>query len=187
MGTGKRPISTAARLGDKAVPLELEMLQVATGLAEQLELVTLEPGTVLAPGQEGEISLLATVLALERKISGRLIGRVADLVQEISVAGLARAARQVPAARVAVRARWRPSALLAPPAEIALVIVVSHPAPDSGRVATLLAAAGLTEAPLDPPAAAEVPAWAAVELVVAAVAEDAEEEEAGAEGKQIIR
>jgi hypothetical protein len=50
-----------------------------------------------------------------------------------------------------------------------------------------LVAVGLTEAPLDPPAVAEVPAWAAVELVVAvAVAEAAEAEGAGAGDKRNV-
>lgn len=175
MGTGKRPISTAARLWDKAVALELEMLQAAIGLAEQLEPETSEQGTVSAEELELEISLLATVLALEHKISGPLVGPVAESAREISVAAIALAVAQVPAARVAESVQCRRAARLAPAAEIALEIVVSHPAQDSDPVAALSAAAvGLGATPLDRPVVAEAPAWAVAVLVVAEEAAVAE-------------
>jgi hypothetical protein len=59
-------------------------------------------------------------------------------------------------------------------AEIVSEIAAFHRAPGSDRVATLLVGVGLTEAPLDRPVLAEVPAWAVVDSAMAA--EDAEEE-----------
>jgi hypothetical protein len=116
---------------------------------------------------------------VERKTSGPLIARVAEPVQEISVAAIVLAEDRVPAAPVAELARCRLSGRPVLPAEMVSEIVVSHPAQDSVRVATLLVGVGLTEAPLDRQVTAEVPAWEAVDsamvvLVAAgAVAEDA--------------
>jgi hypothetical protein len=114
-------------------------------------------------------------VAVERKISGPLIGPVADLAQEMSVRAIALAQGQVPAARGVEPPRCRPAAALA---QIASVIGLSHRAPGSVRAATLLVAVGLTEAPLDPPALVEVPVLALVDSATAraeagAVAEDA--------------
>jgi hypothetical protein len=57
-------------------------------------------------------------------------------------------------------------------AQTASEIAVSHPAPGSDRVATLLVVVGLGATPLDLPAIAEVRAWEAVDsaAVVAAAA-----------------
>ena len=76
------------------------------------------------------------------------------------MAAIALAVGQVPAARVQEPARCRRTAAAA---QIASVIALSHQAPGSVRVATLLVAVGLTEAPLDRPVPAEAPAWAVVE------------------------
>jgi hypothetical protein len=194
METDKPRISTVARLGVKVLALEQGMLGVAIGLAQELELGTSELEIALAAelGPVDRLSPEATdQLAVEHKISGPLIGRAAQLVQEISVAGFALAVAQVRAARVAAPARCRLSARPAPLAEIVSEIVVSHPVQDSDPVAALLVAAvGLGATPLDRPVVAEAPAWAGAVLVVAeeaAVAEDAAEVAAGAEGKQIIR
>jgi hypothetical protein len=195
METDKPRISTVARLGVRVVALEQGMLEVAIGLAQELELATSELeialAAALALGAVDRLSPEATdQLAVEHKISGPLIGRVAQPVQEISLAATALALAQVRAARVAAPARCRLSARPVSLAEIVSEIVVSHPVQDSVRVATLLVAVGLGATPLDRPVVAEVPAWAVAVLVVveeAAVAEDAEEEAADAEGKQIIR
>ena len=196
METDKPRISTVARLGVKVVALEQGMLGVAIGLAQELELGTSELEIALAAelalGPVDRLSPEATdQLAVEHKISGPLIGRAAQPVQEISVAGFVLAVAQVRAARVAAPARRQLSARPASLAEIVSEIVVSHPVQDSDPVAALLVAAvGLGATPLDRPVVAEAPAWAGAVLVVAeeaAVAEDAEEEAADAEGKQIIR
>jgi hypothetical protein len=165
MGTDKRRINMAARLAGKVVVMELALAEAA--------LLECNPvGPALAPVDR--VSAEATdQVAVQRKISGLIIVPVAELVEVLSVAAIALAVARVPAVRVAAVA------------ETVSEIAVSHPAQGSGRVATLLVEVGLTGAPLDPPAVAEVPAWAAVELVVA-VAEDAEAAEAGAEGNQII-
>jgi hypothetical protein len=102
-------------------------------------------------------------VAVEHKISRPLIDPVPEPVQEISVAAIALAVAQVPAARVAEPARWRQTARPVPPAEIVLEIAASHPAQDSVRVATRLVAVGLGAAPLDRPVVAEVPAWEAAD------------------------
>jgi hypothetical protein len=57
--------------------------------------------------------------------------------------------------------------------QIASEITVSHPAPDSDRVATLSVGVGLTEAPLDRPVLAEVPVSALVDSATARAAADA--------------
>ena len=120
---------------------------------------------VLAP--LGRVSAEATErVAVERKISGPVIGQTAELAQEILVAAIALAGGQVPAARVREPVRCRRTAALA---QIALAIGLSHQAPGSVRVATLLVALGLTEAPLDLQVTAEGPAWEAVDSVVVAL------------------
>jgi hypothetical protein len=131
--------------------------------------------------------------AVERKTSEPLIARVAEPVREISVAAIVPAEGQVPAAPVAGLARCRLSGRPVLPAEMVSEIVVSHPAQDSVRVATLLVGVGLPEAPLDRQVTAEVPAWEAVDsaMVVlvaagAAVVEDAVAA-AGAAGVDEIR
>ena len=195
METDKPRISTVARLGVKVLALEQGMLGVAIGLAQELELGTSELEIALAAelalGPVDRLSPEATdQLAVEHKISGPLIGRVAQPVQEISVAGIALAVAQVRAAPVAAPARCRLSGRPASLAEIVSEIVVSHPVQDSVRVAMLLVAVGLGATPLDRPVVAGAPAWAVAVLVVAeeaAVVEDAAEAAAGAEGKQIIR
>jgi hypothetical protein len=143
------------------------MSQVAIGLAEELEL---------------EISLLPTALAVEHKTSGRVIGPVAEPVQEVSVAAVVLAVAQVQAVRVAESVRCRRTARVA---EIASVIALSHQAPGSDRAATLLVAVGLGVAPLDPRAVVEAPAWEAVDSA-AVVAEAAVVAVAGAGDKQTI-
>src|SRR5205809_875512 len=72
---------------------------------------------------------------------------------------------QVRAVRVAEPARCRRTAAVA---QIASVVALSHQAQGSVRVATLLVGVGLTEAPLDRPVLAEVPAWAVVDSAMAA-------------------
>ena len=74
-------------------------------------------------------------------------------------------------------------------AEIISEIAAFHRAQGSVRVATLLVGVGLTEAPLDRPVLAEVPAWAVVDSAMAAeeeagvaVAEVAEDKETVDEG-----
>jgi hypothetical protein len=114
-------------------------------------------------------------VALERKTWGPVIDPVPESVQETSVAPIALAVGQLPAARVAAPPRCRRTAA---PAEIASVIGLSHQVLGSVRVTTLLAEAGLTEAPLDRPVLAAVPVSALVDSATAraeagAVAEDA--------------
>jgi hypothetical protein len=187
METDKPRISTVARLAEKVAHLELALAEAA--VPERDPVV----GLALAPLDR--VSLEATDrVALEHKILGLVIGPVAGPAREISVAAIVLAVGQVPAAPVAELARCRLSGRPELPAEMVSEIVVSHPAQDSVRVATLLVAVGLTEAPLDRQVTAEVPAWEAVDsamvvLVAAGAAvEDAEEAAAGgAEGKQIIR
>ena len=111
---------------------------------------------------------------------------MAERVSEISVAAIALAVAQVRAARVAEPARCRRTAAVA---QIASVVALSHQAQGSVRVATLLVGVGLTEAPLDRPVLAEVPAWAVVDSAMAAeeeagvaVAEVAEDKETVDEG-----
>jgi hypothetical protein len=130
------------------------------------------------------VQALAEVIervALEGKIRGPVIGPVPELVQETSVAAIAQAAGPV---------RCRRTAALA---QIASVIGLSHPAPGSVRVTTLLVGAGLTEAPLDLQVTAEVPAWEALDSAVAVAEEEAHvlgeervEAVAGVEGSQAI-
>lgn len=99
-------------------------------------------------------------VAVERKISAPVIGPVVESAQEISVPAIALALGQVPAAWVREPVRCRGAAAVA---QMASVIALSHQAPDSVRVAMLLVAVGLTEAPLDQQVTAEVPAWEAVD------------------------
>ena len=128
-------------------------------------------------------------VAVESKTSG-LIGPVAELVQEISVPAIALAVGQLPAAWVLQPVRCPQTAAAA---QIASVIALSHQAPGSVQVTTLLVAAGLEAPPLDRPVIAEAPAWEAVDSpvveVVAAVsmvAEDAAAAAAGVEDRQTI-
>jgi hypothetical protein len=131
-------------------------------------------GLALAPADR-ILAAATDQVAVEHKISGPVIGRVAVSVQEISVAAIALAVGQARAAPVAGLARCRLSDRPELAAEMLSEIVVSHPAQDSVRVATLLVAVGLTEAPPDRQVTAEVPAWEAVDsamvvLVAAGVA-----------------
>jgi hypothetical protein len=168
MGIDKPRISTVAQLAGKVAHVEL-------ALAQAVELGR-DPVVGLALVPVDRVSAAATdQLAVEHKISGPLIGRVAEPVQEISVAAIALAVGQVPAAPVAELARCRLTGRRELPAEMVSEIVVSHPAPDSVQVATLLVAVGLVATPLDLPVVAEVPAWEAVDspmvvLVAAGVA-----------------
>lgn len=107
-------------------------------------------------------------VAVERKISAPVLGPVAELAKEISAAAIVLAVDQVRAAPVADLARCRLSGRPGLPAAMVSEIEVSHPAQDSVRVATLLAAAGLTEAPLDRQVTVEVPAWEAVDSAAVA-------------------
>jgi hypothetical protein len=166
MGTDKPRISTVAPLAAKVVALEQGILEVAIGLAQDLELGTSELEIALA----GELALEAGLepivrVASEHKILGPVIGPVAGPAREISVAAIALAVAQVRAARVAEPARCRQAAAVA---QIASVIGLSHPAQDSDPVAALSAAAvGLGATPLGRPVVAEAPAWAVAVLVVA--------------------
>jgi hypothetical protein len=107
------------------------------------------------------VSAEATELAaVERKISGPVIGPVAELAQEISAPAIVLVVGQAPTARAREPVRCRRTGAVA---QMALVIARSHQVPGSVRVATLLAAVALTEAPLDRQVTAEGPAWEAVE------------------------
>jgi hypothetical protein len=100
MGTDKPRISTVAQLAEKPARLELALAEVPLeehGPAEGLVLVPVD-----------RVSAEATErVAVERKISGPVIGPVPELVQEISVAAIALGVGQVPPARVAEAARCR--------------------------------------------------------------------------------
>jgi hypothetical protein len=109
--------------------------------------------------------------AAERKISGPLIGLVAELVQEMSLAAIALALGQVTAAQVREPVRCRGAAAVA---QIASVIALSHQVLGSVRVATLLVAVGLTEAPLDQQVTAEVRAWEVVDSAAVVAEEEAD-------------
>jgi hypothetical protein len=167
--------------------METNKLRVSTVAQLAERLAHLEPGLVPVRRVSAEATERA---AVERKTSGPLIGRVAVSVQEISVAAIVPAEGQVPAAPVAELARCRLSGRPVLPAEMVSEIVVSHPAQDSVRVATLLVAVGAT--PLDLPVVAEVPAWEAVDsamvvLVAAGVAGADAAAEAAAAGVDEIR
>jgi len=157
MEADKPRTGTVARLAERAAHLELVPAERPVPEHDPAA------GLVLVPVDR--VSAEATErVAVERKISGPLIALVAESVQEISVAPIALAVGQVPAARVAEPAGWRRTAAVA---QIASVIAPSHQAPGSVRVATLLVEVGLAEAPFDPPVVAEVPAWAVVDLAMA--------------------
>jgi hypothetical protein len=155
MGTDKPRISTVAQLAERLAHLEPALAEAAVPEHDPAE------GPGLVP--EHRVSAEATGRVVERKISGPLIGPVAELAQEISARAIARVVGQVPAARGAELARCRLSGRPVLLAEMVSEIVVSHPAQDSVRVATLLVGVGLTEAPLDRQVTAEVPAWEAVD------------------------
>jgi hypothetical protein len=182
MGTGKPRINTAGRLAEKVARLELALAQAAAPERDPV----VEPA--LVPVDRVSVEATGRVV-VERKISGRVIGPVAEPVLEISVAPIALAVARVrvPAARVAGSARCRRTARVGAGVEIASEIAASHPAQGSDRVATLLVAVDLTQAPLDRPAVVEAPAWAAVDSAVVVVEEAAVAVAAeGAVGKQII-
>jgi hypothetical protein len=101
---------------------------------------------------------------VERRISGLVIGPVAELVQEISMPAIGLAVGQVPTASMGCRQA-------AAVALMASVIALSHQDLGSVRVATLLVVVGLTEAPLDRQVTAEVRAWEALDSAVALVEE----------------
>jgi hypothetical protein len=164
METDKPRIGTVARLAERAAHLELVPAEAPVPEHDPAE------GLVDRVSPEAPESV-----AVERKTQGPVIGPVPESVQEISVAAIALAVGQVPAARVAEPQRCRRTAALA---QIASVIGLSHQAPGSVRVTTLLVGVGLTEPPLDRPVLAEVPASAPVDSATAraearAVAEDA--------------
>ena len=71
-------------------------------------------------------------------------------------------------------------------AQIASVIGLSHQAPASVQVTTLLVGVGLTQAPLDRQATAEAPAWEAVDSAVVAEEEAHVAAVAGVEDRQTI-
>ena len=172
MGTGKPRIGTVARPAEK--PALLELALAAAPVAEHV----LVEGLVLVP-VDG-VSLEPTELvAVERKISGPVIGPVAELAQEISVPAIVLAVEQVLTAGERKLVQCRRIAALA---QIVSVIALSHQAPGSVRVAMLLVAVGLTEALLDRLVIAEVPAWAEAHVLaeahVVAVA--------GVEGRQTM-
>jgi hypothetical protein len=153
MGTDKPRISTVAQLAQSLAHLELALAEPAV------------PGLVPVH----RVWAAATdQVAVEHKISGPLIDRVAEPVQEISVAAIVLAVAQVPVVPVAELARCRLSGRPVLLAEMVSEIVVSHPAQDSVRVATLLVGVGLTEALLDRQVTAEVPAWEAVDSAMVA-------------------
>ena len=118
-----------------------------------------------------------------------VLGPAAELGAGVSAEAIAPAAEQAPVTSVAatgpapelqvqlqvVRVAERAQCLRTAAAEETVSeIGVSRPTQGSVQVATLLAAVGLTEAPLDRPVVAEVPAWEAVDsAVVAAAAGDA--------------
>jgi hypothetical protein len=157
MGTDKPRINTVAQLAEKLARLELALAEAAVAGPDR------SVGSALALADP--VSAEATDrVAVERKISGPVIGPVAELVQEISVAAIARAVGQAPAAQVAEPQRCRRTAALA---QIASVIGLSHQAPGWVRVTTLLVGAGLTEARLDRPVLAEVPVSALVDSATA--------------------
>ena len=92
MGTDKPRISTVAQLAEKLAHLELALAEAAVPVREPVvELVLAPPDRVSAESTER--------LAVERKISGPVIGLVARLVQETSVRAIVLALGQVPAAR----------------------------------------------------------------------------------------
>jgi hypothetical protein len=160
MGTDKPRIGTVVRLAEKLARLELALAEAA--VPERY--LVLELG--LAPLDR--VSAEATErVAVERKISGPLIGPVAEL-PETSAPPIALALGQAPTARVAEPPRCRRAAAAA---QMASVIALSHQAPGSVRVATLLVAVGLTGAPLDQQVTAEVPAWEAEDSAAVVVAE----------------
>jgi hypothetical protein len=159
MGTDKPRRSTVARLGERVAHLELASAEAPV------------PEHDPAEGLVDRVSVEATDrAAVGRKVSGLVIGPLAELVPETSVPAIAPAVGQGPAARVREPVRCRRAAAVA---QIASAIGLSHQAPGSVRVAMLLVAVGLTEAPLDRPVIAEVPAWEAVESAVV-VAEEAD-------------
>ena len=119
MGTDKLRIGTVARLAEKLARLELALAEAP--VPEHDLVVEL----VLAPLDR--ISAEATErVAVERKVSGLVIGPVAELVPEISVPAIAPAVGQVPAARVREPVRCRRTAAVA---QIASAIGLSHQAP----------------------------------------------------------
>jgi hypothetical protein len=165
METDKPRIGTVARLAGKVAHLEL--------VPAEAPVPEHDPAVGLALVRVDRVLAAATdQVAVEHKISGPLVGRVGEPVQEISVAAIALAVGQVPAAPVAELARCRLTDRRELPAEMVSEIVVSHPAQDSVRVATLLVAVDLGAPPLDLPVLVEVPAWEAVDsaMVVLVVA-----------------
>jgi hypothetical protein len=177
MGADKPRISTVAPLVAKVVALEQGMLEVAIGLAQDLELGTSELEIALA----GELALEAGLEPIVRVAEPPPVGErglvlAAGQQAEISPLAIALVLAQVRAARVAEPARCRQAAAVA---QIASVIGLSHPAQDSDPVAALSAAAvGLGATPLDRPVVAEAPAWAVAVLVVA--------EEAAADAAAVV-
>lgn len=115
----------------------------------------------LAPWDRASAAAIGQAV-LEGKILGPVIGTTVESAQEISLAAIAPAVGQVPAALVREPARCRRAG---PVAQTASVIGLSHQAPDSVRVAMLLVALDLTETPRDQQVTAEVPAWEVVEEV----------------------
>jgi len=164
MGTDKLRIGTVALLAEKLARLEPALAEAAVPeryVVVELVLALLDPVSAEATER----------VAVERKISGPVIGPVAELAQEISVPAIALAVGQVPAARAREPVQCRRAAAVA---QMASVIALSHQGPGSVRVATLLVAVGLTEAPPGRQVTAEAPAWGAVDSAVAVVAEEAD-------------
>ena len=119
-------------------------------------------------------------MALGGKIWGALIGPVPESVQETSVAAIVLKAGRVPTAQVAESAQCRQTVAVV---QTASVIGLSHRDPGSVRITTLLVGVDLTEAPLDQPVIAEVPALALVDsATVRAEAGVVEEDAAAAAG-----
>jgi hypothetical protein len=151
-----------APLAEKLVRLELALAEAA--VPERYRVVE----WVLVP--LGPVSVEATErVAAERKILGPVIGPVVELAQEIPATAIAPAVGQAPTARAREPVRCRRAGAVA---QMALVIALSHPAPGSVRVATLLGVVALTQAPHDQQVTAEAPAWEAADSAMA-VAEEA--------------
>jgi len=160
MGTDKPRASTVARLAENLARLELVPAEAPV------------PAHDLAEPPVDQVSAEVTErVALEHKISAPVIGPAVELAREISVPAIALAVEQVPAARVREAVQCRRTEAVA---QIASAIALSHQAPGSVRVTTLLVVGGLTQAPPGRQVTAEVPAWEAVDSAAVAVAEEAD-------------
>lgn len=168
MGTDKPRIGTVARLAERAAHLELVPAEAPVPQHDPAE------GLLLVPVDR--VSAEATEqMPVERKTLGPVIGQVPESAREISVAVIALAVGQVPAARVAAPPRCRRTAALV---QTASVIGLCHQAPGSVRVTTLLVGVGLAEPLLDRPVLEAVPVLALVDSATeraeaGAAAEDA--------------